>query len=135
MALWEAKGSRCCCTTWTSTATWWRRPSGRTGCWGSSPTPSPSCTTSSSCLRKRARPEQTASCGQAFGVRSYTHSDLLMTKLKILQVGISRRQTSFLVLLLHQSGEEGKIQHEELLHSTISILKSVELPLCLASLL
>ena len=55
-----------------------------------------------------------------------------MTKLKILQVGISRRQTSFLVLLLHQSGEEGKIQHEELLHS---ILKSVELPLCLASLL
>ena len=57
-----------------------------------------------------------------------------MTKLKILQVGISRRQTSFLVLLLHQSGEEGKIQHEELLHSTISILKSEELPLCLASL-
>ena len=55
-----------------------------------------------------------------------------MTKLKILQVGISRRQTSFLVLLLHQSGEEGKIQHEELLHSTISILKSKELPLCLA---
>ena len=54
---------------------------------------------------------------------------------KILQVGISRRQTSFLVLLLHQSGEEGKIQHEELLHSTISILKSKELPLCLASLL
>ena len=80
-------------------------------------------------------PEQTASCGRAFRVRSYTHSDLVMTKLKILQVGISRRQTSFLVLLLHQSGEEGKIQHEELLHSTISILKSEELPLCLASLL
>ena len=56
-----------------------------------------------------------------------------MTKLKILQVGISRRQTS--ILVLHQSGEEGKIQHEELLHSTISILKSKELPLCLASLL
>ena len=53
MALWEAKGSCCCCTTWTSTATWWRRPSGRTGCWGSSPTPAPSCTTSSSCLRKQ----------------------------------------------------------------------------------
>ena len=61
-------------------------------------------------------PEQTASCGRAFRVRS-------------------SRQTSFLVLLLHQSGEEGKIQHEELLHSTISILKSEELPLCLASLL
>ena len=58
-----------------------------------------------------------------------------MTKLKILQVDISRRQTSFFMLLLHQSGEEGKIQHEELLYSTISILKSVELPLCLASLL
>ena len=70
-------------------------------------------------------PKQTASCGRAFRVRSYTHSDLVMTKLKILQVDISRRQTSFFMLLLHQSGEEGKIQHEELLHSTISISPSL----------
>ena len=46
--------SRCCCTTWTSTATWRRRPGGRrTGCWRSSPTPAPSCTASSSCLCKQ----------------------------------------------------------------------------------